>query len=473
MLAIANKGITSRKYHLFLLFLMDGLFSASYGMFSYSAYVHLFDNQPLTSIVILGMIYHAMAISGGVNVVTSFIGEYLVNFKHLYIYSLVLQVFGCFLLSLNALSLIKLGLAIYTVGYGLIVTCLTIFIDDYLDQTNADKDRAKTVFTWDMLIFNVGLLVGCIIGLCVIDFGMLFAYGLVFCSLTLIVFIMSYDFINLKSKLKDKQLFRHSLLIIILVSLIGLSYISFCSTLSFISDSLLTLCFIALFVYLIYFWFKTKKEDKNKVLTFFHYLFYTTLFWTLYQTLQLLIIYLFKGRTDNLVFGYTLKLSPEWVGIINIVTIVALSLCLPWVYKRLKFSYYHSFQISLGFMLGAFIILFYAAMIATGLKLSMSLLLIYIILLSWGEVLMLPLNYTIVNQIVPDKDKPILYGVVGFNTKSFAPAACGFLIIDRVITSDPEQQITNFQWTFFIICIVLLASMLCLKFYSKNRCIKI
>ena len=244
------------KQPLIILFLLGGLLSVTYGMFFYSMYRHLFDNQPLATDSIISIIYHAMAISGIIGAIAAIIGTRVINFKQLMTYSLILQIMGTYILAFNNINLIKIGLSFYIVGYGFSISSLIVFINYYLKSVNADQILDKIIYTIDILFFNFGLMLGAFIGILVIDFGALFLSGLIFSFLTIAVYIYGHKFLILRKSLNDFFLIRQSAFCVILVALILIAYVSFSINYGWVCDILILLITIGIIIYLFAFIFK-------------------------------------------------------------------------------------------------------------------------------------------------------------------------------------------------------------------------
>lgn len=455
---------------LFILLSMQFLFAIAYGMIYYSAYWYLFQNQPFTSTEILEILLHILAISGAIGVIASFIGKCVIDFKQLLYYSLIFQVVGCLLLAFNQYDLIRCGFAIYTVGYGFVVTCITILLDNYLMSINAKENMTKIVFTWDILFFNSGMLVGCMIGLFVIDFGVLFIYGFLFCGLSLFVYLLGYNKIFLYEKIRDKLLIRHLGIMVTSAVLFLITLISFNEEWGFIGDGLIVISSLMLFTYFLVYILRSKNQTKVKIRTFLHYLFYMIVFWCLYQLMPFLTDHILMFYSDNHLFGMEISLTSSWVGIINTTVITLFSLVLPIMYQRVKIKYYQSFQLSLLVMLISFAVMFYSTYALSDLKIGLLFIISFVVLISLSEVLMVPLQYTIVKQVINKKDRVVFYSGVAFIVKSLSPVLAAQLFNGAVANIN---QISTFASFFFIICLALILCILLLKFYSSKRCIDV
>ncbi|GGF99051.1 MULTISPECIES: hypothetical protein [Cysteiniphilum] len=458
------------KRPLFILLSMQFLFAIAYGMIYYSAYWYLFQNQPFTSTDILEILLHILAISGAIGVIASFIGKCIIDFKQLLYYSLIFQVVGCLLLAFNQYDLIRCGFAIYTVGYGFVVTCITILLDNYLMSINANENRTKIVFTWDILFFNGGMLVGCVIGLFVIDFGVLFIYGFLFCGLSLFVYLLGYNKITLYEKIRDKLFIRHLGIMAISAVLFLITLISFNKEWSFIGDSLIIISSIMLFTYFLVYMLRSNNLTKIKIRTFLHYLFYMIVFWSFYQLMPFLTSHILMFYSDNYFLGMEISLTSNGVGIINTMVITFFSLILPIIYKRVKVKYYISFQLSLLVMLISFSVMFYSTYVLSDLKIGLLFIISFVVLISLSEVLMVPLQYTIVKQVINTKDRVVFYSGVAFLLKSLSPVLSAQLFSGAVANI---HKISTFSSFFFLICFALILCILLLKFYSSKRCIDV
>ncbi|WP_203250085.1 hypothetical protein [Cysteiniphilum marinum] len=215
------------KTALYFIYFVSIVFSFAYGVLYYSSYPYLYDNLPITTKNLLEMTYFIMAACGVIHVIASPIGKKIINFKVLLFFALIFQCLGCYLIAFVNIDFIHIGFAIYSVGYGFIVTCVTVFLNYYIEAKETDKSGVKLIFTIDLLCFNLGMLAGAATGLFVIELGNLFCIAFLVCGVAVLGFIFFHDYLILRVKLSDYKIKRAVTFSIVCTLLVLLIYKGF------------------------------------------------------------------------------------------------------------------------------------------------------------------------------------------------------------------------------------------------------
>ncbi|WP_203368899.1 hypothetical protein, partial [Cysteiniphilum marinum] len=89
--------------------------------------------------MLLNLFYVAFSVIGMINTLTPVLAKKYVGFKFILINSIVMQSIGLYIISLSEFSWTHLGFAIYSLGFGMAVTTITIYIDRTLRAAKKDK----------------------------------------------------------------------------------------------------------------------------------------------------------------------------------------------------------------------------------------------------------------------------------------------------------------------------------------------
>ncbi|WP_192485216.1 MULTISPECIES: MFS transporter [Cysteiniphilum] len=430
----------------------------------------MFENLPFSTIMLLNLFYVAFSVIGMINTLTPVLAKKYVGFKFILINSIVMQSIGLYIISLSEFSWTHLGFAIYSLGFGMAVTTITIYIDRTLRAAKKDKHTVKLIFTWDVLVFNLGLFVGAIFGLHVIDIAPLFTLAFVFSATTLILLILCEKLLIMGRKISyGDNLTRYTQFYSICIGVVALIYIAFHFT--WLIDVLVIGIAIKLVIEFRNYLKQRQGEEKVNLLTFLIYQLSACVYWGCYASIPLLSLYLITFHSNSIIFGYKVNLSPEWIGIINTGVTAFFTVFLLWVLKRYKIQYYISFQLSLGLMVISCAIMICAILMAVGKYLDLSLIMVFIAFVALSEVLMHPLNYTIIEQLTPEVDSGLFYGGTSFMNKSFSMVVVAMVIGVTVLNVNQAYALDNALYLFIAMVFILLLNMLLLALFVKRKII--
>jgi dipeptide/tripeptide permease len=118
-------------------------------------------------------------------------------------------------------------------------------------------------------------------------------------------------------------------------------------------------------------------------------------------------------------------------------------------------------------MLIAFVLMFFSTVYAVDSKISLLALVVFIVIISLSEILLQPISYTMVNQMIVEKDRPVFYAGVGFLTKSVAPVMMwmGMFSILKMTRAD---QVDYYSIVFLCISVLLAVALTVLKIFLKK-----
>ncbi|WP_203250192.1 hypothetical protein [Cysteiniphilum marinum] len=422
--------------------------------------------------MITGLLSYVLVTSGAISAFTSFIGKYIISFKKICIYSLLIQCIACVILGTNNFDFIEIGLGIYSIGYGLIATCTTIFIDYYLDDIKAEEKQKDQAFTNEVYFFNFGLLIGSLIGFFVIDFGVLFIVGFVFNAIAFLFYIVGYDFIKIPSNfnkhfVSSNAKVRHLIFMIVLSMSIIAAVMIFKFKSALIINLLIILAGILLLSYLIFTFKKAKQTAKHSLKLFLLYLVFLSIIFISYQFLPLLCSSIGTFNSDGTILGYNFGFDSSSVGILNSIILVITAYILAKYYETKTISYRKAFMISYFIMFLAFMILFIGTIYTDNAKIALPVVITFIIIVSFGEILLQPISFTMVNQMIAPDHRPVFYSGIGFLVRTLSPLTCN-AIIAIALSQQRHQQVEYFSIIFLAITAILGISLLVLKFLVKE-----
>jgi hypothetical protein len=274
--------------------------------------------------------------------------------------------------------------------------------------------------------------------------------------------------IEIPIKLENNSKYRHGLFVIICVLLILITYASFYVLGSTIINSMMIFSGILIFIYMAMTFVKVKQGQKQQLNIFMYYLIFFTIAWGVYQFVPMMAGHMAMFNSTDMLFGYKIGFDTNWVGIINSIILVVMTVILSFYFQKRSVSYKNALGISLSIMLLAFFVLLAGTFYAVGEQVMLSFIVAFIAIMSVGEVLLIPCSYTIVNEMIPVDDRPIFYAGVSYLTKSVAPLVSGIFIYDALFQRS-SVQLDYFQLMFGIVCCVLLIPIMLLMLIKVSK----
>ena len=389
------------------------------------------------------------------------IGGRLLSYRLLFCIGMLFQTFGCIILAMVNLESLYWGLAIFLTGCGLNVTCVNCMVTQLFEPH--DKNR-ETAFLWNYSGMNIGFFIGFTLsGIFQINqsYTLLFlAAGLsnvITIAITLINWRVLKDVgTHLSHFSRIKQL---RLGIIGLIMIIALSFaLRWLLNHSHFSNEFIIIvgCIMLIVIGGIAFQ-QHLKETGRKIWAFLILALASLIFWTLYQMAPMGLTLFYLHNVNHSIMGFTIP--PQWLMNINTIIIIiggpTLAHFLKWMRSRGKMvGIPCQFSISL-FLIGiGFAILPIGIHFANEQGMSAFLwIIISYIFQSLGEILISPIGYAMIGQLIPSKLQGLMMGTWLMITGVAATLSNYFsqMSFDKTQLNNPLQTNPSFSTSFNVL----------------------
>lgn len=410
-----------------------------------------------------------------------YIGGRYLSYRLLFGMGMVFQMVGCALLSLTTLDSLYWGLAAFLTGCGLNVTCVNCMVTQLFEPH--DKNR-ESAFLWNYSGMNIGFLIGFTLsGI----FQISASYSPLFLAAGVGNLIALMLVITHWSALKDKDTYlthtgakKHFLLAImgILFTLvIGFALRWLLNHATFSNDFILLVGLIMLIVIICLIFQQRGAEAAKKMWAFLILLLASLIFWTLYQMAPMGLMLFITHNVDRVVLGF--KVPPQWMLNINTLIIIVGGPLMAHLYKKLRTRGY-TIRIPIQFTFALLLIGIAFAILPAGIyfagpegKTAFSWVVISYILQSLGELLISPIGYAMIGQLIPCKLQGMMMGTWLMVVGIAATLSNYFsqLTISRNTLSHPLEANQAFSHTFTILgwsAIIGAILLLCLVPFLKK-----
>ncbi len=407
----------SRLNQLLIIFFIQGCSITAFAVFYSGLSIFLSQNKWLSqesAALITGIflsLNYVLPLIGGL------IANRIISYKRLYFVSVISSIIGCSLLAKG--GFIILGLSFYLAG-SLANICLNFFVTQ---QFTCDQTVERRVaFMWNYLSVNIGFMIGYLMtGF----FSLSNSYDLLFLMMDVLLLVSGVlTAVYIREPILEKniqssasnQYIKGYLFLLTLVSVIyGLfTYVE-------VIHSYITILSLAAFIVLMssLYW-KTNDIERKKYLAFVGFSFFSIVFWTFYLLTPIAMMQLIDYGVDRTILGITL--APQWFGNINSILILTITPMLALLTKRgmthnrkiKKTTYY--FSIALIFLLSGFLVLHAGFSLYHGQpKLPIYVMVGYLVFLSLGEIAISPASYALVGELISEKHRGIMTGVLSMN----------------------------------------------------------
>lgn len=390
-----------------------------------------------------------------------FIGGRFLSYRLLFSISMIFQTLGCLILAINSLDSLYWGLAIFLTGCGLNVTCVNCMLTQLFEAH--DKNR-ETAFLWNYSGMNIGFLIGFTMsGIFQIyeNYSALFLLAGASNVITLLITVCNWKCLrdvgtHLTHAKGGKQL-RLGLMGIgmLLILSFALRWLVHHSN---FSNQFILIIGALMFLVIAGIAFQQRvKEAGRKMWAFFILSLASLVFWTLYQMAPMGLTLFVLHNVDRTVMGFTVP--PQWLLNINTIIIIIAGPSLAHICKVLRAKGY-IIRIPVQFAIALLLIGVGFAILPLGIHFAnaqgisgFSWVVISYTLQSLGEILLSPIGYAMIGQLIPSKMQGLMMGtwlmIVGVAaTLSNFFSQMGF---DKSKLNNPQLTNPVFSETFAIL----------------------
>lgn len=390
-----------------------------------------------------------------------FIGGRFLSYRLLFSISMIFQTAGCIILSLTNLDSLYWGIAIFLTGCGLNVTCVNCMLTQLFEAH--DKNR-ESAFLWNYSGMNIGFLIGFTMsGIFQIyqNYSALFLIAGASNIVTLLITLFNWKYLkdvgtHLTHANVSKQ-FRLGIVgvAILLVLSLALRWLVHHSN---FSNEFILIVGALMFLVIAGIAFQQRiKEAGKKIWAYFILSLASLVFWTLYQMAPMGLTLFVLHNVDRIVLGFTVP--PQWLLNINTIIIILSGPTLAYVCKVLRSKGY-IIRIPVQFAIALLLIGIGFAILPVGIHFSnakgisgFSWVVISYVLQSLGEILLSPIGYAMIGQLIPSKLQGLMMGTwlmisgVAATLSNFF-SQMGF---DKTKLSNPLETNGTFSATFSIL----------------------
>lgn len=348
-----------------------------------------------------------------------YIGGRFLSYRSLFIVSMLMQVLGCWLISVPNFSFLLWGLAAFLGGSGLNVTCINCMVTQLFEP---DDKRRESAFLWNYSGMNIGFLIGFSIGG---YFHLQQAYKELFLLSglgNLIALVLTfYNWKILKDRdtsfiaiaTHEKKTARYIGLTIIIALFFALrillQHTDVCNQLILIIGAAMLILMVVLSIK------EEGQAEKNKLWSFIILALASLIFWALYQ-LAPMGLNLFIERNVNRHF-LGILIAPQWVQNINTIVIIFGGPILSVIFTQIR-ERGLNLSIPFQFSLALFLIGVGFAILPIGIHfadaegyVNFNWVIASYILQSIGELFISPIGYAMVGQLAPMHLRGLMMGV--------------------------------------------------------------
>ncbi|MBF5059779.1 peptide MFS transporter [Candidatus Neptunochlamydia vexilliferae] len=347
-----------------------------------------------------------------------YIGGRFLSYRLLFATGMIIQTLGCFVLALMSLESLYWGLAIFLTGCGLNVTCINCMVTQLFEPH--DKNR-ETAFLWNYSGMNIGFLIGFTLsGLLQLhqNYPLLFVFAAGSNLVTFLIALAGWSVLkdvgtHLSYAAKSKK-FRLGLIgmgfIIALAFALRwlLNHSHFSNEFILIAGALMLLVICGITFQ------ERVKEARKKLWAFMVLALASLIFWTLYQMTPMGLTLFILHNVDRHILGF--EVPPQWFMNINTIIIIIGGPLLAHISKKLR-AKGHIIRIPVQFALALILIGIGFAILPLGIHFatakgisSFSWVAVSYIFQSVGEILISPIGFAMIGQLVPSKLQGVMMG---------------------------------------------------------------
>ncbi|MCB1107196.1 MAG: oligopeptide:H+ symporter [Chlamydiia bacterium] len=370
---------------------------------------------PDTSIAITGSF---IAFNYFLHLLGGYIGGRFLSYRLLFSFSMLFQTIGCIILSMINLDSLYWGLAIFLTGCGLNVTCVNCMLTQLFEAH--DKNR-ESAFLWNYSGMNIGFLIGFTMsGFFQIDqnYSILFLVAGASNIVTLLITFVNWKILkdvatHLTQAATQRQI-RLGIIGVLMLIVLSMVLRWLINHSSFSNEFILIVGALMFFVIGGIAFQQRVKEVGKKIWAYFVLCLASLVFWTLYQMAPMGLTLFFLHNVDRTVMGFTVP--PQWLLNINTIIIIIAGPTLAYVCKKLREKGV-TIRIPVQFAIALLLIGIGFAILPFGIYFanaegisSFSWVIMSYILQSLGEILLSPIGYAMIGQLIPARMQGLMMG---------------------------------------------------------------
>lgn len=464
------------------IFFIQASSATAFAVFYSGLSIYLTQNkhfiQELASIItgLFLSLHYALPLIGGV-IVNRFI-----SYKNFYFLGTVFSFLGCLLLAWNYLYL---GLSLFLMS-SLVNGCINMFLTQ-LFSINQRAER-KIAFMWNYIGMNLGFMGGFFLtGISTLSnsYFYLFILMSIFVLFALICAALFIKEPELQFPLK-KSIY-HQIVTCSFIMITLMIIIDFLFYFSFLFRHLITMFSIFLLCIFIFYGFKKSKNmERKNLIKFFCFLLLAIIFWSFYMLTPIAIMQLIYVNVKRDLFN--VNLAPQWLSNIDSFIILIFAPLITLIIKNTKVlnNSLNYFLIGFVFTFIGFTITAFGLYFSLGqTKISLWIILSYMIFLTFAEMFISPTNDSLIGEFVAERFRALMTGMgravicVGV---LFASAISDYFILPYINKSGFTYQdgISLCKFFFLASCVllILVIVLLCVLnskklFFNTNKYVKI
>ncbi len=381
-------------------------------------------------------------------------GRYF-SYRQLFSMSMLLQLMGCWLISIPEQSYLLWGLAAFLAGSGLNVTCINCMVTQLFDP---DDKRREAAFLWNYSGMNIGFFAGFSIG------GYFHLHG-AYHELFLLsglgnliaLAVTLYHWKTLKDRdthyekapaitRRQRHLIGFSMIIALFFSLRMLLQHTY------FSNHLIMAISAVMLVVMLYLASKEETQSaRNKMLAYIILALASVTFWTLYQLAPMGLNLFIERNVNRHVLG--MVIAPQWVQNINTIVIIIGGPLLSVLFTRLR-ERGMNINIPMQFSLALVMIGIAFAILPVGIRLAdpngmvnFGWVFVSYLLQSTGELFISPIGYAMVGELAPVHLRGLMMGTWMMTTGLAAILSDYFSKMALGTTASLSPLLTNHNYS--------------------------
>lgn len=405
------------------------------------------------------------------HLLSGYLGGRFFSYRGLVVVGIIFQLIGCGILSLSSVSTLYWGLACMLVGTGTLVTCLNMLLSQL--YTVFDVQKRQSGFLWNYSSMNFGFFLG--FGLAGyfqlhVNYEILFLITAANNILAMIILFFQWKYMQDKDTIFSRASARSKiyrmlsglLIVCLLVPTLNclLRHTQFSDHLVLIVGMLMAAALITIAI-------RNTGADRKKLFAFIILLLSAQIFWIVYQLAPMGLTLFAKNNVDRHVFGFLI--APGWIQNINAITIIIgaplLGVVFMWLQKKMTRPLL-PLQYVLGLMISAIGLL----ILPIGISFShlgytaFVWLFSTFVLQAIAELLISPIGYSMVGQLVPIRWQSICMGSTLLNSgvaavlaSYFSNSALGKTGLSNPLITNPSysHMFNQLGWWTMVVAVIL------------------
>lgn len=399
-----NKNVSGQ---LIAIFLVQASSTIAFAVFYSGLSIYLTQNKNFpqeSATYITGLFLsfnYFMPLLGGI------IANRFVSYKKLYFLGTAASFFGCLFL---ARSYLFIGLSLFLLS-SLTNVCLKMFLTQLF--STEQKVQRRVAFLWNYTGINFGFMLGFLLtGF----FTLSNSYFYLFISMSAFVaisLVIAMIFINEpKMEIPINKPFWYQIIISLFIMGLIVSSIDILFHYANVLHKAITILTMILFVSILF--YGLKKCKKSEIINFTKFICFSLFeifFWTCYMLTPIALMQLIEYDVQRNLFN--IILAPQWFSNIDSMVILIFAPILTVAIKRIKIFNKSSNYFSLGFLclFCGFMVMLLGFYSSHGeLKISLWVVLLYLLLVTFSEVFIAPISDSFIGEFIPESLRGLMTG---------------------------------------------------------------